>query len=85
MSQGIFFEPIPKEGKKSTVADFSPKYPEGVCIKSLKNGTGFGIPFQVANLLSGRSHMSLEGNLYEKGSVSAAWGLIDFCLARRMH
>lgn len=66
------------KGGKSTVADIFLKYPEGVCIKSLKNGTGFGIPLPVVNLLSGGSLMSLERNLDEKGSVSAALGLTDF-------
>lgn len=69
-----------RRGKNLLLLIFPPKYPEGVYIKSLKNETDFGIPFPVANLLCGGSHMSLERNLDEKGSVSAAWDLIDLVL-----
>lgn len=84
MSQKIFSNQFLRRGEKkpnTTAAEFSPMYSERVHIKSLKNG--FGIPFLVANLLSGGSHMSLQGNLDEKGSVLAAWSLIDFSVLQQ--
>lgn len=44
-------------------------------MKSLKNGIDIGIPFSVANLLSGGRHINHEGNLDEKGSIVQVYGV----------